>query len=241
MEHAESLLDYAFREIRTGIQNGTYPPGSKLSTQDISDSLGISRTPVVSAINRLVAQGLAVALPRRGVIVADFSPQQLKEITEVREMFELYAVKRAIQNIDFSHEILDEMEEVALELANVDSQNYNLATELEIRFHTLFVTLAGNSQLTKLYINNWNIGSMFQIFMLSKMPLSKHQPSFDQHLEMIKLLKEKNEAALLEFIPKHLTPVFGAIEWIMRNGNMDMQELFKIMAAKAEEKRNPKT
>lgn len=235
MDHAESLLDYAFREIRTGIQNGTYPPGSKLSTQDISDSLGISRTPVVSAINRLVAQGLAIALPRRGVIVADFSPQQLKEIIEVREMFELYAVKGAIQNIDFSQDILDDMEQVAMELAGIDSQNFNRATELEIRFHTLFVTLAGNSQLTKLYINNWNIGAMFQIFMLSKMPLSKHQPSFDQHLEIIQLLKDKNEAALLEFIPYHLTPVYGAIEWIMRNGNMDMQELFKIMLAKSED------
>ncbi|MDD3394666.1 MAG: GntR family transcriptional regulator [Clostridia bacterium] len=237
MEHTESLLDYAFREMRTRIQNGTYPPGSKLSTQEISDSLGISRTPVVSAINRLVAHGLAVALPRRGVIVADFSPQQLKEIIEVREMFELYAVKRAIQNIDFSQELLDEMEQVAIELAGIDSENYNLATELEIRFHTLFVTLAGNSQLTKLYINNWNIGSMFQIFMLSKMPLTKHQPSFDQHLEIIQLLKDKNEAALLEFIPYHLTPVYGAIEWITRNGNMDMQDLYRIMAAKAEEKK----
>jgi DNA-binding GntR family transcriptional regulator len=81
---------------------------------------------------------------------------------------------------------------------------------------------------------------MFQIFTLSKMPLTKHQPSFDQHLEMIQLLKDKNEAALLEFIPNHLTPVFGAIEWIMRNGNMDMQELFKIMAAKAEENKKAK-
>lgn len=235
MEHTESLLDYAFREMRTRIQNGTYPPGSKLSTQEISDSLGISRTPVVSAINRLVAHGLAVALPRRGVIVADFSTQQLKEMIEVREMFELYAVKGAIQNIDFSQEILDEMDQVANELAGIDSQNYNLATELEIRFHTLFVTLAGNSQLTKLYVNNWNIGSMFQVFMLSKMPLTKHQPSFDQHLEMLQLLKDKNEAALFAFIPHHLTPVYGAIEWIMRNGNMDMQDLYKIMTAKAEE------
>ena len=241
MEYAESLLEYAFREIHTRIQNGTYPPGSKLSTQEISDSLGISRTPVVSAINRLVAQGLAIALPRRGVIVADFSPQQLKEITEVREMFELYAVKKAIQNIDFSQEILDEMEQIAIELTGIDSENYNRATELEIRFHTLFVTLAGNSQLTKLYINNWIIGSMFQIFMHSKMELTKHQPFFNQHIEMLQLLKDKNEAALLEFIPNHLSPVFGAIEWIMRNGNMDMNELFKIMAAKEEEKKNLQT
>ena len=34
----ESLLDYALREIKARIQNGTYQPGTKLSTQEISDS-----------------------------------------------------------------------------------------------------------------------------------------------------------------------------------------------------------
>ena len=57
MKRETSLQDYAFLEIRKRIQNGTYPPGCKLSTQEISDSLGISRTPVVAAVNRLVAQG----------------------------------------------------------------------------------------------------------------------------------------------------------------------------------------
>jgi len=232
MKHDESLLDYAYREMRMRIQNGTYSPASKLSTQEISDTLGISRTPVVSALNRLVAEGLAVALPRRGVVVADFTPQQLREITEVRQMFELYAVKHAIKNVDYCPWVLDEMQEIADELLEISSDemtlsDFNKATELEIRFHTLFVQLSGNSQLTKLYVNNWNIGSMFQVFMLSKVPLSKHKFSFQEHIEIIELLREKDEKALNELIPKHLGSVFNTIEWIMRNGARDMQGLFR--------------
>ena len=55
----DSLVDYAYREIRKRIQIGTYPPGSRLSTQEISTALGVSRTPVVAALNRLVG------LPKR--------------------------------------------------------------------------------------------------------------------------------------------------------------------------------
>lgn len=58
-----SLVDYAYREIRKRIQIGTYPPGSRLSTQEISTALGVSRTPVVAALNRLVAEGIAEAIP----------------------------------------------------------------------------------------------------------------------------------------------------------------------------------
>ena len=98
MEQTESLIDYAYREIKNKIQDGTYPPGTKLSTQEISDNLGISRTPVVAAINRLVAQGLAEAIPRRGTIVAQLSTQQIKDIIEVRKMIELYSIKSVIKN-----------------------------------------------------------------------------------------------------------------------------------------------
>lgn len=231
MKHEESLLDYAFREMRTRILNGTYPPGSKLSTQEISDSLGISRTPVVSAVNRLVAQGLAVALPRRGVVVADFTLQQLREITEVRQMCELYAAKFAIKNAPHCPEILDEMEAVAKELCMLPSKennasDYSRATELEIQFHSLFVRLAGNSQLTKLYVNNWSVGSMFQVFMLSKRPsLEHHMFSFQEHLRLIELIKAKDEDGILAFIPKHLGPVLSSIDWSMRNGATDMRDL----------------
>ena len=62
----DSLVDFARREIQTRIETGVYMPGSKLSAVDIAESLGSSRTPVVSALNQLVAQGFAEKTsPRR--------------------------------------------------------------------------------------------------------------------------------------------------------------------------------
>ena len=80
MEQPRSLLEYALDAIRENILIGKYPAGQKLSTQDIAEELGISRTPVNAAINRLVAEGLAEAIPRRGTIVRKLSKKQIQEI-----------------------------------------------------------------------------------------------------------------------------------------------------------------
>ena len=92
MKLSESLQDYAFQEIKKRIQNGDYSPGTKLNTQEISISLGISRSPVLAAINRLIALGLVEAIPRKGTVVAKLSVSQIRNIIEARQMMELFCV-----------------------------------------------------------------------------------------------------------------------------------------------------
>ena len=150
----ESLLDYALREIKARIQNGTYPPGTKLSTQEISDSLGISRTPVVAAINRLVAQGVAEAIPRRGTIVARLNGRQIKDMIDVRRMIEEFSIPLAIKNLDFYPNILQEMQEVTEYFTDNELSDYTVFANLDTKFHQLFVSLTGNQQLMNLYEMN---------------------------------------------------------------------------------------
>ncbi len=118
----ESLLDYALREMKIRIQNGTYPPGTKLSTQEISESLGISRTPVVSAINRLVAQGLAEAIPRRGTIVSRLNSRQIKDMIDVRRMIEEFSIPLIIKNMDYYENITNEMKQIVDTLSRLNSR-----------------------------------------------------------------------------------------------------------------------
>lgn len=227
---SETFVELAFNEIRSRIQNGTYPPGTKLSTQEISNSLGMSRTPVVAAVNRLVAQGLAKAVPRRGVVVADITPQMLREITEVRQMIEIHAAKFASFNMDFYPQVLEEMSQICDELDSLNNTDYTRAAELENRFHILFVSLASNSQMTKIYENNWGVGSMFYMFTIARMPIYKHKLSVEQHREMLRLLRKGDEEALVNLINQHLKIVFSTIDWLSRNAANGMTEMWKITA-----------
>jgi len=222
MEQTESLIDYAYREIKNRIQSGSYPPGTKLSTQDISNYLGISRTPVVAAVNRLVAQGLAEAIPRRGTIVTQLSMQQLKDIIEVRQMIELSSIKSVLRNVDYYPEIIEKMKSLITGFNDAVNSNYSTAADLENNFHTLFVTLTGNTQLIKIYESNWSVGAIFYLYSLAKLPLSHHEKSFRQHKNILQFLIAKDEENLYITIKDHLSVLDDAFEWFCRNATTDV-------------------
>lgn len=217
MKCTESLQDYAYEEIKKRIQNGEYPPGTKLNTQEISDSLGISRSPVLAAINRLIALGLADATPRKGTTVAKLSDIQIRNIIEARQMMELFCVKLCIHNIDYHPSIIKEMESIVQEFETALEAGYPAAADLETKFHTLYISLCGNPQIMKLYESNWSVGTMFYMYSAANLPLAQLETSFRQHKEILEALKRKDENDLRKIIEKHMSIVYEALEWYSQN------------------------
>lgn len=205
MDQPQSLLEFALTKIRDNIQSGKYPPGSKLSSKDISEELGISRTPINAAINRLVAEGLAEAIPRRGNIVTQLSAKNINDIADVRTMIEIHAAKAAVKNVEKHPEIISEMESLLEEFENIGDEDFSIATKLESRFHTLLVMLSENDQLIKLFQINWSVGALYHVHRYSKIPLSYQYKSFNEgHRKIVKLLKEKDAEQLCSFVEEHL-------------------------------------
>ena len=101
IKKAPSLSEYAYEEIKHAIERGVYPPGAKLITQEIADRLGISRTPVVAAVNRLTAEGYADAVPQHGIFVKKLSVKMIRDTLELRLMIELFSVDAVIRNMVF--------------------------------------------------------------------------------------------------------------------------------------------
>lgn len=213
MKSTESLQDYAFEEIKKRIQNGNYAPGTKLNTQEISDSLGISRSPVLAAINRLIPLGLVEATPRKGTTVAMLSNAQIRNIIEARQMMELFCVKLCIRNTDYHPGIIKEMEAIVQKFDTALEAGYPTAADLEIKFHSLYISLCGNPQIMKLYESNWSIGTMFYMYSASNLPLEQLETSFHQHQQILEALKKKNEAMLYDIVEKHMSIVYEALEY----------------------------
>jgi DNA-binding GntR family transcriptional regulator len=214
MSQPLSLIEYSLQKIRASIQDGTYPPGHKLITQDISDELGVSRTPVVAAINRLVSEGLAESIPRKGTIVTQLTPKKIKDMNEVRLMIELYTVPLAIKNIDDHPEILERMLSIVKIFDGIDGKDfdYSEVSAADYEFHTLFISLADNEQLLKMYRANWSIGTAYFVFRHAEMPLSSLSKQYAAHMEIVKLLSNKDKAGLQKTIKKNLSDVMKTID-----------------------------
>lgn len=87
---AASLAERAYTTIEERIVTVELKPGSVLSEQALADELGIGRTPVREALQRLANEGLVTVLPRRGVLVSEVN---------VQTQFEILAVRRALERL----------------------------------------------------------------------------------------------------------------------------------------------
>src|SRR5215475_1204575 len=95
----ENLSGQVYNQIKTLILCNEILPGQKLHHQQLSERLGVSRTPVREALTRLVQEGYVSFLPNRGFTCKEIRMQEAEELYELREALEAFAVEKAIANL----------------------------------------------------------------------------------------------------------------------------------------------
>lgn len=85
----------AYAALREDIVNWTLPPGTVLAEVELSERLGVSRTPVREALAKLTAEGLAEPNSRRGNVVSEISLDHVEELFELRSALECRAAELA--------------------------------------------------------------------------------------------------------------------------------------------------
>ncbi len=88
-----SLTDRAYRQLEELIVTLRLEPGEVLSEAALSKQLGIGRTPIREALQRLAREGLVVILPRRGILVAEINVRSQLELLRVRRELERLMAK----------------------------------------------------------------------------------------------------------------------------------------------------
>lgn len=92
-----SLTDKAYSKLEELIVTLQLEPGEVLSEVALSKELGIGRTPIREALQRLSREGLITILPRKGVLVSDINPRKQLLLLEVRRELERLIAKSAAQ------------------------------------------------------------------------------------------------------------------------------------------------
>ncbi|MEQ9246610.1 MAG: GntR family transcriptional regulator, partial [Nitratireductor sp.] len=87
-EHRETKAAQIARALADRIISGTLEPGARLRQDHVAEEFGASHVPVREAFRLLEAQGLAKNEPRRGVRVAAFDLNQVREVAEMRAALE---------------------------------------------------------------------------------------------------------------------------------------------------------
>lgn len=107
--------EFVYNALLEGIRAGRIRPGDRLREEEVAQSLGVSRTPVREALQHLQARRLVELAPGRGIVVVEFSTQQVMELYAMREVLEGAAARFAAQHamaaeIAMMREFLDEFD-----------------------------------------------------------------------------------------------------------------------------------
>lgn len=144
---ASSLRDSVLPALRRAILDGRLAAGTRLSENEISRSMRVSRSPVREAIAQLEKEGLAERFPNRGAFVADvFSSRAISELASVRNVLECFAITLAAPAI--VPEALEPLRTATVEMQDAANQRrHTQIGEADFRFHEALVGLAGNRTL----------------------------------------------------------------------------------------------
>lgn len=110
-----SLSDQAYEGLEEMIVTLRLEPGAVLSEAELSEQLGIGRTPIREALQRLAREGLVLILPRKGILVSEINPGKQLLLLEVRRELERLLARSGAQRAtdderDCFTEIADGME-----------------------------------------------------------------------------------------------------------------------------------
>jgi DNA-binding GntR family transcriptional regulator len=97
MTAPSSLAERAYVDLREEIIEVRLPPGTLLREDELMQRLGVGRTPVREAVQRLQRDGFVTVIPRRGTLVSEISITDLAAIYEVRKQLESWASRLAAE------------------------------------------------------------------------------------------------------------------------------------------------
>jgi DNA-binding GntR family transcriptional regulator len=95
----ENLEEQIYTRLRSLIVGRQIPSGQRISLDQLSHEMGVSRTPVLNALKRLAQERVVEFFPRRGIYVRRFSKRQMARLFQVREALEGLSARLAAPRI----------------------------------------------------------------------------------------------------------------------------------------------
>lgn len=198
------LRDVVFETLRNAILSGNLQPNERLMEIQLSEKLGVSRTPVREAIRKLELEGLVTMIPRKGAYVSDLNLDEMMETLVIREALEIIAIKMAMENFtDYDIEELEESQENFLKAFN--KKNVENLIKYDAEIHRKIHELSKNRKLISIMENINEELSRFRLIFFSE--FIESESVIRQHEKIIKAIKNNYPQKAADAMKEHLESI----------------------------------
>ncbi|MFE3598816.1 GntR family transcriptional regulator [Streptomyces sp. NPDC059096] len=187
----KSMQARVAEELRNMIISGELQPASSLSEMALSETFGVSRTPIREALKQLQIEGLVEVRPRVGTFVAVPSRREITELFQMKELIEgaaarLLALRGRVPELDRLHANMSEADEA---VRAGDTESY---ARLVHEFHELIVIGADNTKLESHYRILMNQLAYARLVRTSLSQPGRPRESDSEHHHVLDLIAAKD-------------------------------------------------
>lgn len=193
-----NLRDTAFKSIKEKIINCTYEPGTFLDMTYLTESLGMSRTPIREAVSQLEKEGFVQIVSQKGVLIENITLKNIRDVYVMREMIEPQVILR------YGKEIPKQKLEECMEKLRTDMSALSLekVVELDDLLHKVIMYASDNAYVISLFRNLCDQNRRIQY--MTRSLTERREKNQSGHIAILNLMLQGNYEGASEMMREHL-------------------------------------
>ncbi len=218
-ERTKSLEEQVYLRLEEEILCGIYKRGDTLTETAISKKVGVSRTPVRAALQRLGEEGLIELVPNKCAVVVGVTVDDLIDTYRIRMRLEGLATAMATSRL--SEEDKERLEK-AMDISEyyMKKQDTEQLKELDTSFHSTIYAASGNRMLYKILTElHRNIRTYRKLSLT--MP-GRLEASIEEHRDILKAMLEGDSQKADELTSLHIERAMNNMVEAMKKGDNDL-------------------
>jgi len=210
----DSVAERAYTELKAMVMGYALKPGERINEVELSRRIGVSRTPLREALNRLQTESLLRFSPGKGYFCRDLDVHETFQLYELRKAIETAAVRLAVQRardeeIDALEAFLDRTGPNAGELT-LDQQ-----VEYDEAFHVSLLSMSGNAEMLRVLSN---INDRIRFVRRIDMGRTERKHTQSEHMQAVLALRRRDEAQCVRLLEEHIDRRLDQIAGDLKQG-----------------------
>jgi DNA-binding GntR family transcriptional regulator len=193
-----SRADAVYAQLKRDVAEFNLVPGDRFTENELSERLGVSRTPVRQALFRLQQEGYVEVLFRSGWRVLPFDFEQFEQLYDLRMVLETTAAQRLCSDsARVNAELLEQLVAIWLVPAAARSSDMTQVSRWDEEFHCSLVAAAGNAEMARVHRDVTE-----RIRIIRRLDFTKQariEATYEEHAKILKAIQRKrgDQAAML--------------------------------------------
>lgn len=207
-------VDDIYDQVKAMAVSFRLRPGDRLNEVALSKDLGVSRTPLREALNRLVAERLFDFRPGQGFFCRPLDPQGVFDLFELRQIIEVAAVRAACEKAtdDELQMLRDDLYATGLDITGLAVEE---AVSRDEAFHLGIARLSGNAELLQTLTR---INERIRYIRWISMSLDRVQRSKSEHKRVMQALLERDADEAAQALSAHIAKRMDQVQDAVRHG-----------------------